>query len=194
MNYLCLTADIINSRDINNDLFLQDLSKKLEEANERLKPEVPISLNAGDELQGLWAESANVFEITVLLQAILYPLRIRIGYGLGSLSSAIESSTRGMRGEVFIEARQALGNAKKKHGYICYKSIMENHELLSTSLQLLNALIVKWDRVTYRRFLLYRESREIYSVAKSENVSPEAINKYLNRHHIRTVLSAIESF
>ncbi len=194
MNYLCVTADVIDSRNPASEKYLSQIQQKLLELNQELSPVVPLGLSAGDEIQGLWGADANLPQIQVLLHAFLAPLQLRIGFGLGSISTGVQATTREMRGEAFILARQALEMAQKTRGKICFNSLDPKASNTNITLELLAVLLAKWNEQTYRRFLLYKELGNIQSVAKLEQVSPEAINKFINRHHVRTVLKAIEDY
>ena len=194
MEYLCVTADIVDSRNSANEKHLSELKQKLGLLNQELSPLVPLSLNAGDEIQGLWAATASLPKIQMLMYALLMPLKISIGFGLGSITGDLQSHTREMRGDVFILARQALDQAKKKSTNVCFKPFEGSHSNKNIILLLLASLTKKWNSQTYRRFLLYREAGNIYSVAEQEQVSPEAINKFINRHDIRTVLKVMDEY
>jgi hypothetical protein len=70
---------------------------------------LPFERTAGDEIQGLCGDSVAVVD------AVCELTRLggwRIGIGAGGVETPLPSSTREARGEAYVAARKAIGNAR----------------------------------------------------------------------------------
>lgn len=161
---------------------------RLDEFNEKIKPVVPFSVQAGDEIQGLIKNGKNPVSTLIWLLELLYPMKIRWGIGKGYIDSPLRQSTSEMRGEAFEFSRNALIDAKKKKQIFSFYSKEKNKEVLNIIFKLLSGYLDNWDDMAFRRFSLYSETNTIYKVAEMEGVSTEAINKHMNRKKLKLVL------
>lgn len=70
---------------------------------------LPFERTAGDEIQGLCGDPAEVVD------AVCELTRLggwRIGIGVGGVETPLPASTREARGEAYVAARKAIGNAR----------------------------------------------------------------------------------
>ncbi len=192
MRYIVITGDIIASRAPSNQEYLAKLPENLKMLTEQHNPLLPYIQSAGDEIQTVFKASVNPFSIALDILATLFPLSIRIGIGRGNISTGIMQSVNEMRGQAFELARHALQSAKSRQAYFSYQDGTAAGNLLESYAMLLSALITKWNQKTFLRFSLYSRYHSIYKVSRQEQVSPEAINKYLRHYKIREILSSAE--
>jgi hypothetical protein len=167
------------------------LKVRLNEFNEKFKPAVPFFVQAGDEIQGLIKIGDKPVLSLSWLMGMLYPMKVRWGIGKGGVDSSFQKSTADMRGEVFEYSRNALNYAKKKKQLFAYYSAEQTEKNVNVILRLISGYLDDWDKMAFRRFSLYDDSKTIYKVAELEGVSPEAINKHMNRKKLKLVLDSI---
>lgn len=184
--YLAITGDVIKSSNVQESEF-SILKVRLNEFNEKIKPAVPFSIQAGDEIQGLMGNGNHPVESLIWILKELYPMKIRWGIGKGVIDSPLKQSTSEMRGEAFELSRNALIYAKKKKQVFAFMSKEKNDDVINIIFKLLAGYLDTWDKMAFRRYFLYTESKTIYTVAEMENVSPEAINKHMNRRKLKLV-------
>lgn len=192
-NYLAITGDVVRSRDL-SEASMGGLRAALDRFNQRFIPVVPFSIQAGDEIQGLFALGSRPLESICWLVSELFPLTIRWGIGKGSIDSPLRNSTVDMRGLAFEYSRRALQSAVKKKRMIAYSSDGQDRDGINIILGLITGYIVDWNAMAFRRYRLYSVSRTIYAVAQAEGVSIAAVNKNMKRQNIRLVMEGIEFF
>lgn len=190
--YICITCDLINSSLSDNSVLIDQLPKILDKINTALKPVVPFSVYAGDEIQGIINEDVKIFEFIDLLEFKLFPLSFRTGIGIGTISTDIKETSQAMRGEAFVFARMALDIAKqKKKKYVLQSNFDDT--CLQVILDLLGFIKNQWkELLVFRRYNLYKQYKSISTVAKEENVSKEAVNKTIVRYGIREYQMAVK--
>ena len=191
--YLAITGDVVRSRDL-SEATMGGLHTALDHFNQHFKPVVPFSIQAGDEIQGLFALDSRPLESICWLLAELFPLTIRWGIGRGAIESPLHNSTADMRGQAFEYSRKALQSAVKKKRMITFIGADQDRECINVILGLITGYLTTWNAMAFRRYRLYSDSRTIYAVAQEEGVSIEAVNKNMKRQNIRLVMEGIEFF
>ncbi len=191
--YLAITGDVIRSRDL-SEATMGGLRTVLDRFNQRFKPLVPFSIQAGDEIQGLFALDSRPLESICWLLSELFPLTLRWGIGKGLINSALRNSTAVMRGQAFEYSRAALQSAVKKKRMITFSSDDHDPDGINIILRLITGYLADWNAMAFRRYRLYNASRTIYAVAQEEGVSIAAVNKHMKRQNIRLVMEGIEFF
>jgi hypothetical protein len=190
--YICLLGDIIRSDLSKYSEKLNKLPDILRLMNIKLNPLVPFHVFAGDEFQGLLSIEQKFFEYIDFLEYNLYPLRFRMGIGIGLISTALKSSTQTMRGPAFVLARKAIGLARKNRN-LYYLESDQKLDGLTTILNLMGFIKNKWtEKVVFRRYMLYNQYQSIIRVAEKEKVSKEAVNKMIRHYGIRELQQAID--
>jgi len=185
--YIAITGDVIKSRMAHESDF-SIIKVRLNEFNKKIKPTVPFSIQAGDEIQGLIKYGKKPVSLLIQLLGVFYPMKIRWGIGKGSIDSSLRQSTSEMRGQAFELSRNALNYAKKEKQVIAYVADGKNLDILNIIFKLMSGYLDNWDKMAFRRYLLYSDSKTIYKVADMEGVSTEAINKHMNRRKLKLVL------
>ncbi len=190
-SYIAVTGDIVSSRSASLEA-MESLKTKLTKFNKDKKPVVPFSIQAGDEIQGLFSHEGRPIYSLLLLMSDIYPLQVRWGIGLGTITTPFQNTTAEMRGDAFEKSRRALEiSQRKRRMFSCLSNDIES-EYVNVVLWLISGHMARWNEMTFRRFREYAESGTIYDVAESEGVSVEAVNKHLNRRNIREVLEGVK--
>lgn len=192
--YICLTGDIIGSKNSREVKALNNLQAILKEMNSHLHPLAPMRIASGDEFQGLLSPKQNPFDFIDYLEYRLFPLRFRMGIGIGTIATALHRSTQTMRGPVFEFARQAIEQAKIDNRYYAIKS-SANTDLLDAILKLLSYIKGQWTNpMVFRRYFLYHEHETASKVAKLEKVSVVAANKFILKYGFREIRAVTLDF
>lgn len=188
--YLAATGDLIRSKTASQEQMetLQSTTKKI---NRLHKPIVAFSLQSGDEIQGLLSLDSKPISVLMDFCGAIFPLTIRWGIGIGFISTPILSTTAEMRGTAFEFSRKALNNIKKKRYRFSLNSGGDNEQLINLIFRLVSGYLGRWNNKTYRRYKLYTRYETIYKVAEIEDVSIEAINKYIIRQGIREIMESL---
>lgn len=112
--YAVVIADVMASSARKN--MRAQLEKKLAAASEKhLKQKLirfPYTVTAGDEFQTITAELASVPALLLDLRAMLQPLPLRIGVGIGEVADRLEPPVNRLTGPAFQFARRGIDNVK----------------------------------------------------------------------------------
>lgn len=116
--YCVMVADIKDSRTGNQERWA-DLTKLLERIRTSLNilftrnMEKEVVFTSGDSIQGVFFHIQEAYLYGRLLQKLFSPEKIRIGFGVGKVFSALEDKNSNYStGQAFIEANEALWWAK----------------------------------------------------------------------------------
>lgn len=115
MTCLVLIADIADSRRLANRGQVQNrLMDALDRINRRGSPiESPYTVTLGDEFQAVFSGAAGMFEDLASIQHALHPARVRLSYGVGDITTAINlRQALQMDGPAFYGARDGLDRLK----------------------------------------------------------------------------------
>lgn len=189
--WLAVTGDVIRSREL-AETDMNRLRNILEICNRKYAPAVPFSIQAGDEIQGLFAGDGKPLQTIFKILTLVFPMRIRWGIGLGVIDSPLRTTTADMRGPAFEYSRKALMAANKAKQHVAINGKNIDLQALNLILKLISGIVAGWDERTYRRYGLYSNSHSIYEVARQEGVSGAAINKHINLKNIRPVIDGTE--
>lgn len=112
--YAVVIADVMASSARKN--MRAQLEKKLAAASEKhLKQKLirfPYTVTAGDEFQTITTELASVPALLLDLRAMLQPLPLRIGVGIGEVADRLEPPVNRLTGPAFQFARRGIDNVK----------------------------------------------------------------------------------
>ncbi len=189
--WLAVTGDVVRSREL-TEADMDRLRGILEICNRKFTPTVPFSVQAGDEIQSLFAGDGNPVRAIFELQAFVFPVGIRWGIGRGLIASPVRETTAEMRGPAFEYSRKALTVATDRKKIAVINAGASDFQAPNLILGLISGIIAGWNEQTFRRYCLYDASHSIYKVAQQEGVSAAAINKHINLKNIRLVLDGID--
>lgn len=112
--YAVLIADVMDSGSRKN--FRAHLAKRLAAASEKhLNQKLirfPYTVTAGDEFQTITAQLSSVPALLLDLRAMLQPLPLRIGVGIGQVADRLQPPVNRLTGPAFQFARRGIDNVK----------------------------------------------------------------------------------
>ncbi len=110
--FVAIIADIKDSRYLEERKEVQEkLREVLDSLNRKYENDIAAKflITLGDEFQGLLRGGENVLNIIEEIKMSLYPVRIRFGIGIGSISTDInEEMALGADGPAYYCAREAV--------------------------------------------------------------------------------------
>ena len=112
MNYYAIIGDIKESKKIENRYEVQEKLKDiLDNVNRFYTDEIAAKflITLGDEFQGLLKNPAHILDIIKYIQREMYPIKLRIGIGIGEMSTKINNNFAiGADGPAFYAARKMV--------------------------------------------------------------------------------------
>lgn len=114
--YIAIIGDIKSSKKLKNRQDVQiQLNNILHRINQKYESAISAKfiITLGDEFQGLLCDGKNAFDIVEEIQRELYPVEIRIGIGIGEITTEINSEMAiGADGPGYYKAREAIEKLK----------------------------------------------------------------------------------
>ena len=197
--YAVIIADIKGSKKMQEmeryewQLFLKSAIVQVNE-NWQNSIEAAFMITKGDEFQGVIHDIPNVHSIIVEIERLLYPLVLHFGIGLGRIQKMGANIPIEMDGPAFHRANSALNHAKKRKNRVEIISGDEQLDLyINTVYTLMYAIKGHWSKVTYERYLKYKELGTYDKVADIEGVSTQAVWDSLRNANAVDVIQAEET-
>lgn len=185
-HYWAIIGDIIQSRHLTGrDLFQRRLETIMTRASEMFEGGLAARwvITAGDEFQGLYSAAAapELPRVTEFLFDSLHPVGIRLGIGVGGLSTDLKLEAVGMDGPCFHRARAALDFAKRRRKLVA----VAGAEGVSSSLTDLWDLYAKMAAgrtpAQRRAAEAYKKTGNQYRAAEQLGVSQATVSAHLSR-------------
>jgi len=192
--FVAVIGDMKHSRQLNDRREVQDKMKNvLEEINEKFADEIAsrFVITLGDEFQGLLRDGKNVLRIIEEIKMKLYPVEIRFGIGIGSISTDINTDIAlGADGPGYYMAREAIEIIKeneKKNKAVISDIWLETREdkanralLVNTVFALLKSIEQKWTKRQREIIWSYMQSQESQQkVADRMGITQSTVHKAL---------------
>jgi len=189
--FAVLTADITDSRKIEN--FPSARDEKLRPlARSHAKRKLIMSeyaITAWDEFEGILTDVGNVPEVVLDLRRYFYPLRLRIGIGLGEVSSPSRTPVNAFAGGIAFErARDAIKQLDAERNTRARSTLLisEDHEfdtIVNSIYQLHDTLVdgitsKQWSTINAR---LGEKGQE--STARKLGLNKSLVSRLLRRGH-----------
>ena len=180
--HLVLTADLVASRKVADREALQaTLLKTIKALNRGFRPsvEVPLSVSAGDEFQGVFLPDGQIVRLVDTLQRELHPVRARVGIGIGGISTGFRRRSQEMDGEAFLLARQALDATRRQSpdAWLWFRTPDEEFDLAANAIALLLGLAKsRWKALHWRRAALRDKGWSEQRIARREGVTHVAVS------------------
>lgn len=142
--YYAIIGDIINSKELQNRFEVQ---LKLDETLKSVNDEYALSIYSkftitlGDEFQGLLNNADNLFEMLDYIRCKMYPVKIRFGIGIGTLSTRIERAhSMGSDGPAYWFARKAIVDVhdNNDYGHTMMRVVADTDSIDQTNIDLVN--------------------------------------------------------
>lgn len=183
--HVVVTGDIVASRRVEDRAALQArLQKLLAGLNRRHSEviEVPFAVSGGDEFQGVLAAGAPVFALADEVARELYPVRVRLGVGIGSIATRLAARSQEMDGEAFAFSRSAVDDARANNVWLWFRSRRAGFDAtVNLIARLLWAIKRRWTPVYWRRAALRDQCWTEERIARFEHVSQAAVSACLRR-------------
>lgn len=161
MIYYAVIGDLIGSRELEERRgFQYKLKTLLIELNTAYAHAIAagFTITLGDEFQGLLTEPAPLLEVMDRIRMSIYPVKVRFGIGIGTISTDIDVSVAiGADGPAYHAAREGLRTVKDRDGryeqpftdtlfYKCDAAgrIYLSMDMLNANLSLAGAIREKW--------------------------------------------------
>lgn len=200
--YIAIIGDIIDSKEISDRKVIQErLNDILDKINMEYKDNISskFMITLGDEFQGLLHNGCNVIRIIEFIEYSMYPVKIRFGIGVGSITTAINYDfPLGADGPAYYNAREMIEDLKvlknKTEEYnIKIKTDDEVDVLLNTIFSLLFVIKNKWsDKQRNYVFHWYYYDLIQIELASIFNVTQGAVQQSLKKANYKKYKNALD--
>ncbi len=182
-SYGVITADLVESSHLRDRTNAQKrLSRLVEVLNSRSAPSLAAKfmITLGDEIQGMFRQLSDIPRGVVNIHEEFRPQEIRVGIGIGRVTTPLSAKVTEMDGPVFVYARKAVEEAKKQTLEVVVRSRDERtDEILNAIYLLLEGIKARWTETQWHRVNLYRNLETFEGVARKLGVAKQSINKSL---------------
>ena len=146
--FVALIGDVVGSRQVESRAGLQrDLERATGQVNKTLATALaaPLTLTAGDEIQGLFRDPAAVLVAVVDVADAVFPARLVHGLGLGPLETDLGPDPALLDGPCFHRAREALQEARGEGSWLVARGLGEPGDAVVSALfRLVGELRSRW--------------------------------------------------
>lgn len=186
----------MGSRSLEGRATLQrELARALEAANRGAGDALaaPLSLTAGDEVQGLFRRPEAVVDAVVAIADATFPARLIYGFGFGILETDLGPDPALLDGPCFHRAREALGEAGGQGAWLVAKGLSGPGDLIVTALfRLLGELRSRWTGIQAQHVRQARGRRQ-KEVAEQLGKAESTVSESLKAAGFQAVLGGEEA-
>jgi hypothetical protein len=187
--YAVLIADVVGSRARQNLRAL--LGQRLELASRaHLRGRyirLPYAITAGDEFQTIVRSYARLPELIFDLRERVWPLRLRVGIGIGGVPGRLRGPVNRLGGEAFQFARTALEGVKRGEGnkfkvltgFKTKDAVFDSTANLIYALQ--DTLLLKITEKQWETIAVFRKKRRLQTTAKAMRLDMSTVSRNLKR-------------
>jgi len=187
--YAVLIADVVGSRARRNLRAL--LGQRLELASRaHLRGRyirLPYAITAGDEFQTIVRSYARLPELIFDLRERVWPLRLRVGIGIGAVPGRLRGPVNRLGGEAFQFARTALEGVKRGEGnkfkvltgFKTKDAVFDSTANLIYALQ--DTLLLKITEKQWETIAVFRKKRRLQTTAKAMRLDMSTVSRNLKR-------------
>lgn len=194
--YAALIGDVVGSRRHEDRARLQrDLKAALAGVNGRSGRALaaPLSLTAGDEVQGLFREPSAVVDAVVEIADAVFPARLVHGLGFGPLETDLGPDPALLDGPCFHLAREALAEARGQAAWLVSRGLGDPEDLVATALfRLLGELRSRWTEIQAEH-VAHARGRSQKEVAERLGKAESTISESLKAAGFQAVLAGEEA-
>lgn len=195
--YYAIIGDLVASRHYENRFKLQEnLKNILDEINREYSDEIGANflITLGDEFQGLLIQPLHLFPIVDKIRFSMYPVKIRIGIGIGDINTQIDRRQAiGADGPAYHYARKVIEEIRKneisqqrrlQYIKIVSKEKEEYLDLINSNLGLCSCLENSWTEKQFETIaLILNKQITQKEAAKRIGISASSIQRRLNSAH-----------
>lgn len=195
--FAVLTADIANSRAVKDfpaerDRRLRPIAK-LHRASGLIVSDYAIT--AWDEFEGLLSDPVNISEVLLDLRRFFYPLRLRVGLGIGEVSLPLRKPINAFGGgSAFERAREAMERLKAERNTLARSTLIvsdkpEFDAIFNTTYQLHDALIERTSAKQWEAINVQLKSKSQDVTAARLGLDKSTVSRRLSRGYYAEMLS-----
>lgn len=202
-DYVALISDLVASSELANRAAIQRrLPTWLADLNRRLGPEelaAPLTLTAGDEIQGLFRHSQGIVDVVQELTDHMFGSKaeVRFGVGRGSLTTGPIDPPPGqapnpalLDGPAFHRARAALEAAQRSNAWIRFEGFEDPpDEVLDGLFGLMAAVRSRWTPTQGTYSYEARSASSQKDLARSRKISPSVVSESLKAANHEAILA-----
>ena len=198
-----LIGDVVGSRTAQDRSALHDqLTRAVAEANDRLRPVVPLRITVADEFQGCFATVGEALHASLWLRLRLAPAQLRHGVGWGPVA-VLTDEPRVEDGPGWWVARAAIeavkSDAKKPATRLMRTAYRVADEAQGPDPRPVNAALICRDQmvgsVSERSLRLLRgvlDGASQAELAESEGISASAVSQRMRNDGLAVIVAADE--
>ena len=198
--YAVLIADVVESRTRRN--LRAVLGESLERASRaQLKGRLirlPYAITAGDEFQTIAWSCEQLPELIFDLRERMWPLRLRLGIGIGRVPGKLQRPVNRLGGEAFELARAALGRVKGGAGnkfkvltrFASRDAVFDSTANLIYALQ--DTLLQKITEKQWETIAVFRRKRRLEAAARELRLDASTVSRNLKRGYFWQVEQTME--
>jgi hypothetical protein len=187
--YAVLIADVVGSRTRRDLRAL--LGQRLDAASRAHSRgkfiRLPYAITAGDEFQTIVRSCAGVSELIFDLRERMWPLRLRVGIGIGTVPGRLRAPVNRLGGEAFQFARTALEGVKRGEGnkvkvltgFKTQDAAFDSTANLIYALQ--DTLLLKITEKQWETIAVFRKQRRLQATAKAMGLDMSTVSRNLKR-------------
>lgn len=192
-NYTALIGDIIGSKKLPNRNGVQiKLNKALETINKVYESSIESKfiITLGDEFQGLLKSNVDIMPIIKYLQFEMYPVKLRIGLGIGTIYTEITHEYAiGADGPAYYNARSAIEyleqneNKNTTHNTFIYMVPNEGAllNLINLSFSTFSSLAFEWNDDLYQTVKLIEKNHTQQATANQLKINQSTVKRRLEK-------------
>ncbi len=187
--YAVLIADVLESSSRPGMRAL--LGKKLAAVSkrhlQRKLVNLPYSVTAGDEFQTVTGNLPSIPAVILDLRAMLRPLSLRIGIGIGHVSDRIQPPVNRLSGEAFQFARRAIENIKTNSlfKFEVLTAFASRNESFNSTINLIyglhDTLVLKITTKQWETIQEFLDRPSLEQAARRLNLDPSTVSRNLKR-------------
>ncbi len=201
--YFAVIGDLVASRGIPaREKFQKQFMQVISSLNVRFKPSIAsqFTVTLGDEFQGLLGEASQICHLMDTVITGLYPVKVRFGIGIGSMSTAIDPKlSLGADGPAYWAARRGIEYIHDNNDYgssraCLYTSNPSQSRLINSALAA-NGLILDGWRSTQMEVLqalvdsgLYSPEFEQVKLADYMKLTPASLQKRIKGSGVKVYI------
>ena len=201
--YFAVIGDLVASRSIPaREKFQKQFAQVMIEVNTRFKPSIAskFMVTVGDEFQGLLGEASQICRLMDAIITGLYPVKVRFGIGLGSISTEIDPrQSLGSDGPAYWAARRAIEYIHDNNDYGTSRARLHPSEsavssLINTALSANGLILDSW-RSTQMEVLkalvdseLYGDNFEQVKLADYMKLTPASLQKRIKGSGVKVYI------
>ena len=194
--YAALIGDVVDSRRHPDRAGLQrELTDALACANRETGEGLaaPFSLTAGDEVQALFRDPADVVDAVVRITDAVAPARIVFGLGFGALETDLGPDPAFLDGPCFHRAREALAEARRQGSWLVARGLGDADDaVLSALFRLLGEIRAGWTELQAKHVAGARE-RPQKEVAEALGKAESTVSESLKAAGFQAILAGEEA-